>query len=149
LSEPRNILIIDDFSHYVASRMGENGEFSESHCDWPVQLDPEMVCGVDITDLGDLEILEFNTPGHASCSSPAYAPKLRALFSFDGGDILYKDTIIAAPNSVLPTIFRVSRNWSLWKLNICTQITLDTFTAMRPYHICDGPRVRICRAGRF
>ena len=99
LSEPRNILTINDFSHHVASRMGMSREFSEGHCDWPVGLDLEIVSDGDIIDLGDVEILILKTPGHSSCSISAYVPKLRALFPSDGGGIPYKGAIVAAPNS--------------------------------------------------
>ena len=97
MSEPRNMLTINDFSHRVALRVGMSGEFSESHCDWPVGLDLEIVSDGDMIDLGDVEILTLNTPGHSSCSISAYAPKLRALFPSEGGGIP-KDTIIAGPN---------------------------------------------------
>jgi len=99
LSEPRNILTINDFSHRVAVRMGMDGEWSTNHCDWTVGLDLELVSDGDIIDLGGIEVMIFNTPGHSSCSISAYAPKLRALFPSDGGGIPYKDTIVPAANS--------------------------------------------------
>jgi glyoxylase-like metal-dependent hydrolase (beta-lactamase superfamily II) len=99
LSEPRNILTINDFSHRVAVRMGMDREWSTNHCDWTVGLDLELVSDGDIIDLGGIEVMIFNTPGHSSCSISAYAPKLRALFPSDGGGIPYKDTIVPAANS--------------------------------------------------
>lgn len=99
LSEPRNILTINDFSHRVAVRMGMDREWSTSHCDWPVGLGLELVSDGDIIDLGGIEVIIFKTPGHSSCSISAYAPKLRALFPSDGGGIPYKDTIVPAANS--------------------------------------------------
>lgn len=99
LSEPRNILTVNDFSHRVASRMGMDGEWSASHCDWSVGLGLDPVSDEDIIDLGGIEIVIFKTPGHSSCSISAYVPKLRALFPSDGGGIPYKDTIVLAANS--------------------------------------------------
>jgi 2-aminobenzoylacetyl-CoA thioesterase len=99
LSEPRNILTINDFSHRVAVRMVMDREWSTNHCDWTLGLDLESVSDGDSIDLGGIEVIIFNSPGHSSCSISAYAPKLRALFPSDGGGIPYKDTIVPAANS--------------------------------------------------
>jgi glyoxylase-like metal-dependent hydrolase (beta-lactamase superfamily II) len=50
-------------------------------------------------DLGDLEVLIQEIPGHSSCCVAAYIPKLKALFPTDGGGIPFDQTIVTSGNS--------------------------------------------------
>jgi glyoxylase-like metal-dependent hydrolase (beta-lactamase superfamily II) len=53
----------------------------------------------DRIDLGGLEVLILEIPGHSSCCIAAYIPKLKALFPTDGGGIPFDQTIITSGNS--------------------------------------------------
>ena len=99
LSEPRNVNTINKFSRGVASHLGKEGEYSSGHRDWHAGSVLELVSGGSTINLGAMEVMILQTPGHSSCSISAYVPKLQAVFPSDGGGIPYKDSIAPAPNS--------------------------------------------------
>ena len=99
LSEPRNVNTINKFSRGVASHMSMEGEYSRGHRDWHAGSELNLVSGESVIDLGAMEVMIVQTPGHSSCSISAYVPKLKAVFPSDGGGIPYKDSIAPAPNS--------------------------------------------------
>ena len=99
LQMPRAIQTFNEFSHSVASRGGKEGILAEYDLDWKEGITGLPAFEGDRIDLGNLDVLAIETPGHSSCSISAYLPRLRALFPSDAGGIPYRDMIIASGNS--------------------------------------------------
>jgi len=99
LGMPKAIETINEFSRYVAERMGMAEACSGYDLDWRNGLQGAHVREGDYISLGDIEVLILETPGHSSCSISAYVPKLKALFPSDAGGIPYGNTMFASGNS--------------------------------------------------
>jgi len=99
LRMPKAVQTINEFSRSVAQRKGKEDVFKTFDLDWKEAITGMTVSDGDRIDLGDLEVVIFETPGHSSCSLSAYVPKLKTLFPSDGGGIPYGDTIISPGNS--------------------------------------------------
>jgi len=99
LRMPRAIQTFNEFSHSVARRGGKEEILAGYDLDWKEGITGIPVFEGDRIDLGNLDVLVMETPGHSSCSISAYVPRLRALFPSDAGGIPYRDMIIASGNS--------------------------------------------------
>lgn len=99
LRMPRAIQTFNQFSHSVARRGGKEEILAGYDLDWKEGITGIPVFEGDRIDLGNLDVLVMETPGHSSCSISAYVPRLRALFPSDAGGIPYRDMIIASGNS--------------------------------------------------
>jgi 2-aminobenzoylacetyl-CoA thioesterase len=99
LGLPRAVQTINEFSLGVAKRRGKEDVLRTFDLDWKGAITGITVSEGDRIDLGNLEVLIFETPGHSSCSISAYVPKLKILFPSDAGGIPYGNTIIASGNS--------------------------------------------------
>ena len=99
LQMPRAIQTFNQFSHSVARRGGKEEILAGYDLDWKEGVTGIPVFEGDRIDLGNLDVLVMETPGHSSCSISAYVPRLRALFPSDAGGIPYRDMIIASGNS--------------------------------------------------
>jgi len=99
LSTHKAVETINKFSRQAAQRMGMADACSGYDLDWRNGLEGTSVREGDCIDLGDMEVLIMETPGHSSCSISAYAPRLKALFPSDSGGIPFKQTILVLGNS--------------------------------------------------
>ena len=99
LHMPKAVQTINEFSRSLAQRKGKGDVFETLDLDWKGTITGTAVSEGDRIDLGDLDVLIFETPGHSSCSISAYVPKLKTLFPSDGGGIPYGNTIISSGNS--------------------------------------------------
>jgi len=99
LKMSKGIDTINTFSRLVAERMGMVGCLEEMDLEWREDVEGRVVYEGEKIDLGDLEVLILETPGHSSCSITAYMPQAMALFPSDGGGIPYQEMIIPAGNS--------------------------------------------------
>lgn len=90
---------INEFSRNVAERMGLGDIYSSYDLEWRNDVVGQTISEGDRIDLGGLEVLVLEIPGHSSCCIAAYVPELKALFPSDGGGIPFDDTIIASGNS--------------------------------------------------
>jgi 2-aminobenzoylacetyl-CoA thioesterase len=99
LQMPKAVQTINNFSLSVARRSGKEGVLAAYDLDWRGEITGNSISEGDRVDLGNLEVLMIETPGHSTCSVSAYVPKLKALFASDAGGIPYKDKILASGNS--------------------------------------------------
>jgi 2-aminobenzoylacetyl-CoA thioesterase len=99
LQMPKVVQTINEFSRSVAKRSGKEGALAAYDLDWRGEITGKSVSEGDRMDLGNLEVLIIETPGHSSCSISAYVPKLKTLFASDAGGIPYRDKIMASGNS--------------------------------------------------
>ena len=99
LKMAKAIQTFNQFSHSVARRSGKEEILVEHDLDWKEGITGIAVSEGDRIDLGNLDVLIMETPGHSSCSIAAYVPELRALFPSDAGGIPYGDRIIVSGNS--------------------------------------------------
>lgn len=99
LQMPKAIQTINEFSRSIARRRGKEGVLAAYDLDWKEDITGIPVSEGNRIDLGNLEVLMIETPGHSSCSISAYVPKLGALFASDAGGIPYRDMIHASGNS--------------------------------------------------
>ena len=100
LHMPKAIRTINQFSRSVAGTDGKGRAFYDSYdLDWRDESEGTTLSEGDKIDLGNLEVLIIETPGHSSCSISAYVPKFKALFASDAGGVPYRDRIIASGNS--------------------------------------------------
>jgi glyoxylase-like metal-dependent hydrolase (beta-lactamase superfamily II) len=93
------ILTINEFSRNVARRMKKVDVYSTYDLEWRKDISGKTLREGDRVDLGGLEVLILETPGHSSCCIAAYLPKLKALFPTDGGGIPFNETIVTSGNS--------------------------------------------------
>jgi len=99
LRMPKAIATINQFSREVAKKMGHERAYDLGVLDWHEGIAGTVVSEGDRIDLGGVELLIYETPGHSSCSISAYAPQLTALFASDAGGIPYKMMILTSGNS--------------------------------------------------
>ena len=99
LQMDKAILTINEFSRNVAKRMKKEDVTSAYDLEWRNDVSGKTIREGDRIDLGGLEALILETPGHSSCCIAAYIPKLKALFPTDGGGIPFKQTIVTSGNS--------------------------------------------------
>ena len=94
LSMPKAVTSINELNRAVSKRMGNEKVYASYDLDWRDDIKGRFASEGTLLDLGGLEILIYNTPGHSSCSIAAYVPKLKALFASDSGGIPYKQMIL-------------------------------------------------------
>lgn len=99
LKMEKTVPTINEFSRNVTKRMGKEALYSELDLEWRKDISGRTVREGDRIDLGGLEVLILETPGHSSCCIAAYVPELKALFPTDGGGIPFDETIITSGNS--------------------------------------------------
>jgi len=99
LRMPKAIQTVNKFSRSVARRRGKESVYETYDLDWRDGITGISISEGERIDLGGLEVLILETPGHSSCSISAYVPKLKALFASDAGGIPYRDIIGASGNS--------------------------------------------------
>ena len=99
LQMDKAIPTINEFSRNVAHRMKKDDIYSTYDLEWRKDVSGKTLREGDRVDLGGLEVLILETPGHSSCCITAYVPELKALFPTDGGGIPFKETIVTSGNS--------------------------------------------------
>jgi len=99
LKMEKAIVTINEFSRNVAKRMNREETYSTYDLEWRDDISGRTVREGDRIDLGGIEVLVFETPGHSSCCIAGYVPELKALFPTDGGGIPFDETIITSGNS--------------------------------------------------
>jgi glyoxylase-like metal-dependent hydrolase (beta-lactamase superfamily II) len=99
LQMDKAVLTINEFSRNVAKRMKKEEVYSTYDLEWRNDVSGKTIREGDRMDLGDLEVLIQEIPGHSSCCIAAYIPKLKALFPTDGGGIPFDQTIVTSGNS--------------------------------------------------
>jgi glyoxylase-like metal-dependent hydrolase (beta-lactamase superfamily II) len=99
LQMDKAILTINEFSRNVAQRMKKEDVYSTYDLEWRKDVSGKTIREGDRIDLGGLEVLVLEIPGHSSCCIAIYVPKLKALFPTDGGGIPFNETIVASGNS--------------------------------------------------
>jgi len=99
LQMDKAVLTINEFSRNVAKRMNKEEVYSTYDLEWRNDVSGKTIREGDRMDLGDLEVLIQEIPGHSSCCIAAYIPKLKALFPTDGGGIPFDQTIVTSGNS--------------------------------------------------
>jgi glyoxylase-like metal-dependent hydrolase (beta-lactamase superfamily II) len=99
LKMEKAVVTINEFSRNVTKRMGKEEVYSEHDLEWRDDISGRTVQEGDRIDLGGIEVLIFETPGHSSCCIAGYVPELKALFPTDGGGIPFDETIVTSGNS--------------------------------------------------
>lgn len=99
LQMDKAVLTINEFSRNVAKRMRQEEVYSLYDLEWRKDVSVKTLKEGDRIDLGNLEVLIWEIPGHSSCSIAAYLPEFKVLFPTDGGGIPFDQTIITSGNS--------------------------------------------------
>jgi glyoxylase-like metal-dependent hydrolase (beta-lactamase superfamily II) len=99
LQMPQAIATINQFSRDVARKMGNEHAYDSFELDWDEGTTGTVLAEGDRIDLGGVELMIYETPGHSSCAITAYSPQLKALFASDAGGIPFKRMILTSGNS--------------------------------------------------
>ncbi len=99
LAMPKTVETINTFSRLVTERMRRELSGLTYDYEWRNDVTGLPVAENYRIDLGDIEAVIYETPGHSSCSISVYVPALKALFPSDAGGIPYRDTIFPTGNS--------------------------------------------------
>ena len=99
LQMDKAVVTINEFGRSVARRMGKGDVYSAYDLEWRKDVSGKTIREGDRIDLGSLEVLILEIPGHSSCCIAAYVPELKALFPTDGGGIPFDNTIVSSGNS--------------------------------------------------
>ncbi len=99
LQMDKAVVTINEFGRSVARRMGKGDVYSAYDLEWRKDVSGKTIREGDRIDLGGLEVLILEIPGHSSCCIAAYVPELKALFPTDGGGIPFDNTIVSSGNS--------------------------------------------------
>jgi glyoxylase-like metal-dependent hydrolase (beta-lactamase superfamily II) len=99
LRKPQAVATINQFSRDVARKMGNERVYDSFDLDWDEGTTGTALAEGECIDLGGVELIIYETPGHSSCSVTAYAPRIKALFPSDAGGIPFKTTILTSGNS--------------------------------------------------
>jgi len=79
--------------------MKKDDIYSTYDLEWRKDVSGKTLREGERVDLGGLEVLILEIPGHSSCCIAAYVPELKALFPTDGGGIPFNETIVTSGNS--------------------------------------------------
>jgi glyoxylase-like metal-dependent hydrolase (beta-lactamase superfamily II) len=93
--KPKAIAAINHANQYVIGAWGMTERCRSFDLAWRDDIACEAVGEGDRIDLGDMEVLIYDTPGHSPCSISAYVPKLRLLFPSEAGGLPFKNKIAA------------------------------------------------------
>ncbi|HUL30506.1 MAG TPA: MBL fold metallo-hydrolase [Thermodesulfobacteriota bacterium] len=93
------VMTINEFGRSVARRMEKEEVYSTYDLEWRKDVSGNTVRDGDRIDLGGLEVVILEIPGHSSCCIAAYVPEFKALFPTDGGGIPFRETIVSSGNS--------------------------------------------------
>lgn len=100
LKMPKAVDTINENNIFTMKSMGLYETCSQYDLKWRNnEVSGQAVSEGDKIDLGGVEIIIFETPGHSSCSISAWVPEWKALFASDGGGIPFNQTIIPSGNS--------------------------------------------------
>jgi 2-aminobenzoylacetyl-CoA thioesterase len=94
LKKPKVLQSINDANLFATESMGLAEACECYDLKWTTDIAVEAVREGDDIDLGDLNVIIFETPGHSPCHISAYVPKLRALFPSEAGGLPCGDKII-------------------------------------------------------
>jgi glyoxylase-like metal-dependent hydrolase (beta-lactamase superfamily II) len=94
LTKPKVLESINDANRYATEHMGLIETCSSYHLDWTTEITGDSVREGDVIDLGDMEIVISETPGHSPCHISAYVPKLKVLFPSEAGGLPCGEKII-------------------------------------------------------
>jgi len=99
LQMDKAVMTINEFGRSVARRMEKEEVYSAHDLEWRKDVSGKTIREGDRIDLGGLEVVILEIPGHSSCCIAAYVPELKALFPTDGGGIPFRGTIVSSGNS--------------------------------------------------
>ena len=99
LQMDKAVVTINEFGRSMARRMGKGDVYSAYDLEWRKDVSGKTIREGDRIDLGSLEVLILEIPGHSSCCIAAHVPGLKALFPTDGGGIPFDKTIVSSGNS--------------------------------------------------
>ena len=99
LQMDKAVVTINDFGRSVARRMRKEEVYSAHDLEWRKDVSGKTAREGDRIDLGGLEVVILEIPGHSSCCIAAYVPELKVLFPTDGGGIPLGETIVSSGNS--------------------------------------------------
>jgi len=99
LRTPKAVMTINEFSRLVARRNGKEEVYSLYDLEWRDDVTGKTLHEGDKIDLGGLQVLILEIPGHSSCSIAAYVPQLKVLLPSDGAGIPYGNIIVVSGNS--------------------------------------------------
>ncbi|WP_319409457.1 MBL fold metallo-hydrolase [uncultured Desulfosarcina sp.] len=93
-TKPKITSAINEANRYVIENRGLTDRCRKLELEWEGDIECETIGEGDRIDLGDLEILIYETPGHSPCSISAYVPRLNLLFPSEAGGLPWRDKII-------------------------------------------------------
>jgi 2-aminobenzoylacetyl-CoA thioesterase len=100
LSQPKSISVIKDYTLKVAARrLFDMGTMAGLDWEWRDDVRGQTVSEQNVIDLGNVQVVIYETPGHSSCSISAYVPQMQVLFTSDAMAIPYRDEYIIAAAS--------------------------------------------------
>lgn len=99
LHMPKAIKTINSFGRNVAERLGMEAAYKDYDLEWRGDISGSIVREGDRIDLGGIEGIIYETPGHSSCSITLYVPSIKTLFASDGAGIPFGNSILASGNS--------------------------------------------------
>jgi glyoxylase-like metal-dependent hydrolase (beta-lactamase superfamily II) len=99
LKMDKAVQTINEFSRNVAKRLKKEDVYSTYDLEWRNDVSGKTIREGDRFNLGNLEGMIQEIPGHSSCCIAAYLPKYKALFPTDGGGIPFDQTIVTSGNS--------------------------------------------------
>ena len=99
LQMDKAVVTINEFGRSMARRMGKGDVYSAYDLEWRKDVSGKTIREGDRIDLGSLEVLILEIPGHSSCCIAAHVPGLKALFPTDGGGIHFDKTIVSSGHS--------------------------------------------------
>ena len=99
LQMDKAVVTINEFGRSVARRMEKKEVYSTYDLEWRKDVSGATVREGERIDLGGVEVLILEIPGHSSCCIAAYVPGFKALFPTDGGGIPLDETIVSSGNS--------------------------------------------------
>jgi glyoxylase-like metal-dependent hydrolase (beta-lactamase superfamily II) len=100
LSQPKSISVIKDYTLRVATRrLYDMKTMAALDWEWRDDISGQTLSEEKVIDLGNVQIVIYETPGHSSCSISAYVPQMQILFASDAVAIPYRDEYIIAAAS--------------------------------------------------
>ncbi len=93
LKKPKVIESINAGNQYVTQSRWGSDACSDYDLEWTPDIAGSSVGEGDLINLGGVELIIYETPGHSPCSISAYVPELNALFPSDALGLPCDDTI--------------------------------------------------------
>jgi len=96
---PKAIEVINSYSALSAKQVGDENVLKSYDLDWREDITGTTLTEGNKIDLGGVNLLILDTPGHSNCSITAYETDMKVLFASDAVGVPYRNACFPSMNT--------------------------------------------------